>query len=109
MKRAQRHLTFNESPENRSGNGVFNVHCTALCQNRTYTIYVQATSNGVNGRASEPLPSAISFVPGIKIMCRSTDLTVDLTGVCSEGTFLVAYKNLNLAHATYLLGIVFFM
>ena len=61
---------------------------------KPHTIYVQATSKGVKSRASESLPSEISFVPGIKIICRSTGLRVDLTGVFPEGVFLVAYKNL---------------
>ena len=62
---------------------------------KPHTIFVHATSKGLKVRASEPLPSAISFVPGIEIICRTTDLTIDLTGVLSEGLILVAYRNLN--------------
>ena len=67
---------------------------------KPHTVYVQATSKGVNARASEPLPSAISFVPGVQIICRTTDLRVDLTGVYPEGTILVAYRNLKAAYGT---------
>ena len=62
-----------------------------------HTIYVQATSQGVNARASEPFPNAISFVLSIKIVCRTTDLRVVLTEVPPEGAILVAYKNLESA------------
>ena len=64
-----------------------------FCQKRT-PVYVQATSEVVKARASEPLPSAISFIPGIKIIRPKTDLTVDFTGVLPEGVNFEVYRNL---------------